>query len=166
MFDFIALSHYLGVSTRVPALLLGAMLFGFAIVVILKTQKSTLAQLSWLSLVCAVWTHHSAFDYFFLIVLLLYAVMTWREGAIHAVDRLRIVLLLYSVFIIWFGMRALDAVQLRLPADPFVDLAQRVTFWTAAAAIYALLFWSAVELITGRCARSAQQAVSRPRLAT
>ena len=142
------------------------MLFGFAIVVILKTQKSTLAQLSWLSLVCAVWTHHSAFDYFFLIVLLLYAVMTWREGAIHAVDRLRIVLLLYSVFIIWFGMRALDAVQLRLPADPFVDLAQRVTFWTAAAAIYALLFWSAVELITGRCARSAQQAVSRPRLAT
>ena len=63
-----------------------------AIVVILKTQRARLAAIMVVARVRQVWTHHSAFDYFFLIVLLLYAVMTWREGAIHAVDRLRIVL--------------------------------------------------------------------------
>jgi hypothetical protein len=157
MFDFIALFHYVGVSTRAPAFLLGAVLFGLAIVVIRKTQMHMLAQLAWLSLVCATWTHHSALDYFFLVVPLLYAITKGREGTIHATDRLQIGLTVCSVVIIWFGMRMLDAVQARLPTDPFVDLAQRATFWTAAVAIYALLACSAIELVTDRWGRSAPQ---------
>ncbi len=147
MFDFVALFHYLGVSTRAPAFVLGAILFCFAAVVILRTHNDLLARLSWLTLVSLLWTHHTTIDYLALVVPLLYAIMKWREGAVRATDRLQIGLTLYGVLIIWFGMRMLDAVQARLPTDPIVDLAQRVTFWTAAVAIYAQLVCSANELM-------------------
>jgi hypothetical protein len=150
MFDFLAITRYLDIPSRLPGLLLGLVLLGLAAVVLVRDRRAAPVDLALLGLVSVVWTHHSGYDYFVLVLPLAYVCMQWRELMAHPAGRLAIALTCFAVLMVWYGQRVFDALATRIEA-PWLTLTMLAAFIATGISLYALL----VLLFVRRSGRAA-----------
>jgi hypothetical protein len=132
MFDVIAIARYIGISSLIGPGSVGVALFIAVVVLMSKSNNDRITDLSLLSLVSLIWSYHRQYDYFILIIPLVAALKHWQHRMMSIAD----MLIVLSIFLIWFVQRILDSAALRFPENTFVALGEHVVFWVACLAIY------------------------------
>lgn len=147
MFDTIALANFFGVESRFAGAGAGIAILIAAALVMIKSKSDLVVNLTLLSLVSLVWSHHASYDYFILIIPLTLAAQHWTRKSIGLIDTLIAV----SVLLIWFVPRVLDAAHSLFPKQNSLALAEQIVFWAACLAIYMALVASfATVILQGR----------------
>ena len=133
MFDVIAIARYLGVSSLIGPGSVGIALFIVVAALLFKSTNDLMLDLSLLSLLSLIWTYHSSYDYFVLVIPLIYALKHWQQKIIDAPDTL----IVFSTFLIWYVQRILDGAVAWSSENISLYLASDVIFWLSCLTFYA-----------------------------
>ena len=146
MYDTIAMVNYFGGGSRFAGVALGIILLVAAAWLVAKSKARLTTNLTFLSFVSLVWSHHASYDYLVLVIPLAFAALHWKQKSIGSVD----ILVASSVLLIWFVSRILDAAN-----EVFAPVGL-IVFWGACVAVYAAL---AILFVTIHLEGRSQKAV-------
>ena len=133
MFDVIAIARYLGVSSLIGPGSVGIALFIVVAALLFKSTNDLMFDLSMLSLVSLIWAYHGQYDYFVLIIPLIYVLKHWQQKTIDAPDTL----IVFSTFLIWYVQRILDGAVAWSSENISLSLASDIIFWLSGLTFYA-----------------------------
>jgi hypothetical protein len=135
MFDVMAIAKYVGVASLIGPAFVGIALCTAVAVLMIKSKNDLIANLSLLSLVSLVWCYHWQYDYFILIIPLVYSLKHWQQGTTGVED----VLIAFSTLLVWFVQRVLDGAVSWFPDNASIAFARQIMFWVACLIIYIVL---------------------------
>lgn len=136
MFDVMAIATYLGASSIAWSAPVGILLFFTGAVFVIRSKSDVVAVLSLLSMIALLWCYHWQYDYFVLVVPLVYALKRWNDGNFGRAD----VGVGVAVTLVWFVQRFIDSVARGLPIEHVIVTIDRSVFWFTCFVLYAVLF--------------------------